>query len=105
MSCMFSTNDCVPAGTFVHVIDGDSPSPTATPGAAWLYFTGICPPSEKPATVMVMGGAAGAPPRCCAEATTVTRRIEVQSAKRCLSMAGYYHHRRRRPEGERYSLK
>src|SRR5215831_14025484 len=76
MSCMFNTNDCVPAGTLLHEIAGDSPSPTATPGAAWLYFTGICPPSAKPATVIVIGGAAGAPPRCCArpvvEANTTT---------------------------------
>src|SRR4051812_28123112 len=69
MSCMFSTNDCVPAGTLVHVIAGETPSPGATPGAAWLYFTGIWPPSENPATVIVIGGGggvAGAPPRCCA---------------------------------------
>src|SRR6185436_14899892 len=91
MSCMFSTNDCVPAGTFVQVIAGDSPSPTATPGAAWLYFTGICPPSENPATVMVIGGAAGAPPRCCAETATASRAKPVQSMNVCVRMSGSYH--------------
>src|SRR5690348_7864444 len=76
---MFSTNDCVPAGTFVHVIAGDSPSPGATPGAAWLYFTGIWPPSGNPATVIVIAGAAGAPPACCiaAAAAAMTTNIDV----------------------------
>ena len=41
------------------MIAGDVPSPGATPGAAWLNFTGICPPSANPATVSVMGGPAG----------------------------------------------
>ena len=69
MSCMLRKNDCVPAGTFAHVMAGDSPSPVATPGAAWLYFTGTSPPSGNPSTVMVITGAAaaaGAAPRCCA---------------------------------------
>src|SRR5262249_12232106 len=52
---MLSTNDCVPAGAFAHVIAGERPSPGATPAAAWLNFTGICPPSGKPATVIVIG--------------------------------------------------
>src|SRR5512134_2660314 len=67
---MFNTNDCVPAGTFVQLIAGDVPSPGAAPGAAWLNFTGICPPSGNPLTVIVIGGplAAGAAPRCCADA-------------------------------------
>jgi hypothetical protein len=71
---MLSTNDCVPAGTFDHVMAGDVPSPGATPGAAWLILTGICPPSANPATVIVIGGAAGVPPRCCAETTLATAR-------------------------------
>ena len=38
-----------------------------TPGAAWLNFTGIWPPSGKPATVSTIGAAgAGVAPRCCA---------------------------------------
>src|SRR5688572_18444179 len=71
---MFSTNDCVPAGTFVQVMAGDVPSPGAAPGAAWLNFTGISPPSGKPCTVRTMAGAggaapaAGAAPGCCAAA-------------------------------------
>src|SRR5215470_4723137 len=76
MSCMFSTNDCVPAGTFVHVIAGDNPSPVATPGAAWLYFTGICPPSAKPATVIVIGGG-GACAEEIAETTINTEITEI----------------------------
>ena len=48
MSCMFRKNDCVPAGTLVQLIAGDSPSPVATPGAAWLNFTGTSPPSGNP---------------------------------------------------------
>src|SRR5262245_47176782 len=63
MSCMLSTNDCVPAGAFIHLISGEVPSPGAAPGAAWLNSTGICPPSAKPVIVMVIGGPAGAPPR------------------------------------------
>src|ERR1700681_1634258 len=65
MSCMLRKYDCVPAGTLVQLIDGDNPSPVATPGAAWLYFTGRSPPSGNPSTVNIMAGAAGAP-RCCA---------------------------------------
>src|SRR5215468_2759624 len=83
MSCMFSTNDCVPAGTFVHAIAGDRPSPGATPGAAWLYFTGIGPPSGNPATVIVIGGAAGAPPRCCAATTLTARRTNAELTNSC----------------------
>jgi hypothetical protein len=49
----------------VQLIAGDNPSPVATPGAAWLYFTGTSPPSGNPSTVNIMAGAAGAP-RCCA---------------------------------------
>src|SRR6478672_5876507 len=63
-SCMFRKNDCVPAGGFVQLIAGESPSPVATPGAACVNFTGISAPSAKPTTVSVIGGAAGAPPRC-----------------------------------------
>ena len=67
MSRMFSTKLWVPAGTFVQVMAGESPSPVATPGAAWLNFTGNWPPSGKPATVSTIGAAgAGAAPRCCA---------------------------------------
>src|ERR1043166_5003068 len=101
MSCMLSTNDCVPAGTFVHVIAGDSPSPTATPGAAWLYFTGICPPSAKPATVIVIGGAAGAPPRC-ADMAAEHKKTSADSAMNCLCMCGYYQNtpERRAPSPE-----
>src|SRR3954447_13685877 len=65
MSCMFSTNDCVPAGGVVQLIAGDNPSPGATPSAAWLNFTGICPPSLNPETVSVIAGPAGAPPARC----------------------------------------
>src|SRR4051812_34607604 len=56
---MFSTNDCVPAGTFAQRISGDVPSPGAAPGADWVNFTGISLPSEKPETVSVIAGAAG----------------------------------------------
>src|ERR1700674_6080286 len=65
MSCLLRKNDCVPAGALVQLIAGDNPSPVATPGAAWLYFTGTSPPSGNPSTVRIMAGAAGAP-RCCA---------------------------------------
>src|SRR5690348_14202536 len=61
---MFKKNDCVPGGGFVQLIAGDSPSPVATPGAAWVNLTRMSPPSGKPATVNVIAGAAGAPPRC-----------------------------------------
>src|SRR2546430_5870479 len=66
MSCMLRTNDCVPAGELAQLIAGDVPSPGAAPSAAWLYFTGISPPSGNAAMVNVMAGppAAGAPPRC-----------------------------------------
>src|SRR5476651_1108826 len=66
MSCMLRKNDCVPAGTLAQLIAGDKPSPVATPGAAWLNFTGTSPPSGNPATVNVIAGAAGAAPRCWA---------------------------------------
>src|SRR5580765_5342873 len=78
MSCMFSTNDCVPAGTFAHVMAGDRPSPGDTPGAAWLYFRGIWPPSGKPATVIVIAGAAGAPPGCCVAATAAAKTTSIE---------------------------
>src|SRR6188508_1054960 len=73
---MFSTNDCVPAGTFVQLMAGDVPSPGAAPGAAWLNFTGISPPSGKPCTVSTIAGAGGVAPAagaapaagCCAAA-------------------------------------
>src|SRR6185503_6450634 len=77
---MLRKNDCVPAGGFVQLMAGDKPSPVATPGAAWVNFTGMSPPSGNPETVSVIGGAAGAPPPrcppgCCAasgnEASTV----------------------------------
>src|SRR4051794_41931179 len=71
MSRMLRKKDCVPAGTLVQLIAGDSPSPVATPGAAWLNFTGMSAPSANPATVTVIAGAAGAAgaaPRCPAGA-------------------------------------
>src|SRR5215207_6984928 len=71
---MVSTKDCVPAGTLAHAIAGDVPSPGAAPGAAWLNFTGISPPSGKPVTVSVIAGpagAAGAAPRWPAGACAV----------------------------------
>ena len=77
MSCMFRKNDWVPAGAFVQLIAGDSPSPVATPGAAWLNFTGISPPSGNPATVSVIGGAAGA-----AAARLTARRLRRQGQRR-----------------------
>src|SRR3954471_4617037 len=64
MSRMLRKKDCVPAGTLVQLIAGDSPSPVATPGAAWLNFTGMSAPSGNPATVKVRAGAAGAAARC-----------------------------------------
>src|SRR5580704_3608064 len=78
MSCMLRKNDCVPAGTLVQLIAGDNPSPGATPGAAWLYFTVTSPPSGNPSTVKVIAGAAGAAgaaPRCCAAVGIVTNSI------------------------------
>src|SRR6202142_3426198 len=67
MSCMLRKNDCVPVGALAQLIAGDNPPPVATPGAAWLYFTGTSPPSGNPSTVSVItGAAAGAAPRCCA---------------------------------------
>ena len=68
---MFSTKDCVPAGTLAHAIAGDVPSPGAAPSAAWLNFTGISPPSGNPVTVSVIAGAAGAPPRWPAGACAI----------------------------------
>src|SRR5258706_13627773 len=65
MSRMLRKNDCVPAGTLIQLMAGDSPSPVATPGAAWLNFTGMSAPSAKPATVSVRAGAGGAA-GCCA---------------------------------------
>jgi len=73
MSRMLRKNDCVPAGTLVQLIAGDSPSPVATPGAAWLNFTGTSPPSGNPVTVNVIAGAAGAAPRCCAASGIAAR--------------------------------
>src|SRR5476649_1167293 len=58
-SCMLRKNDRVPAGTLAQLIAGDSPSPVATPGAAWLNFTGTSAPSANPATVNVIAGAGG----------------------------------------------
>src|SRR3954468_5742244 len=56
---MFSTNDCVPGGTFPQWIAGDVPPPGSAPGADWVNFNGISLPSEKPETVSVIAGAAG----------------------------------------------
>src|SRR5438552_14675732 len=64
MSRMLRKSDRVPAGTLAQLMAGDNPSPVATPGAAWLNFTGTSPPSGNPATVRVMAGAVGAAPRC-----------------------------------------
>src|SRR5580765_8401202 len=77
MSRMLRKKDCVPGGTFTQLIAGDRPSPVATPGAAWLNFTGISAPSANPATVKVRAGAAGAAaaPRCpagCCAANGIT---------------------------------
>src|SRR4051812_26966764 len=82
MSCMLRTKLCVPAGTLDQLIAGEVPSPGATPGAAWLNFTGIWPPSGNPAIVIVIGGAAGAaaprcPPRSCAVADAETSQAAV----------------------------
>src|SRR3954451_7711445 len=85
MSRMLRKKDCVPAGTLAQLMAGDNPSPVATPGAAWLNFTGIDPPSANPSTVIVIGGAAGAPPRCCAEATVARHAIvETRNTTRLL---------------------
>src|SRR5262252_9589695 len=88
MSCMFSTNDCVPAGTLLHEIAGDNPSPVATPGAAWLFFTGIGPPSAKPATVIVI-----APGGACAEEieeTTINTEITEITETIKLSLLAFF---------------
>src|SRR5579862_2229580 len=61
MSCMLRKKLWVPAGALAQLIAGDVPSPTATPGAAWLNLTGIWPPSGNPEMVRVIAGAAGAP--------------------------------------------
>src|SRR6185369_3207212 len=89
MSCMLSTNVCVPAGALVQVIAGDVPSPGAAPSAAWLNFTGNCPPSEKPSTVIVIGGAGAAPrpapppaprpPRSCAATGRTTQNVTIRT--------------------------
>src|SRR5262245_24490764 len=50
---------CVPAGVLAHWIAGEVPSPGAAPGAAWLNFTGIWPPSGNPVMVRVIAGAGG----------------------------------------------
>src|SRR5258708_18450257 len=74
MSRMLRKNDCVPAGTLIQLIAGDSPSPVATPGAAWLNFTGMSAPSANPATVSVKAGGGGAAaPRCPAGCRAVIR--------------------------------
>src|SRR5688572_1752723 len=74
---MFSTNDCVPAGTFVQLIAGEVPSPGAAPAAAWLNRTGISPPSGKPCTVSTIAGAGGAAPPagCCAAAGSASNAL------------------------------
>src|SRR5947208_2365017 len=97
MSCMFSMKDCVPAGAFIQLMAGDFPSPGATPSAAWLYFTGICPPSGNPAMVIVIGGpagAAGAAPRCppgacAASATTADTNGTSKTANDRLTCMGW----------------
>src|SRR5215212_6058687 len=88
MSRMLRKNDCVPAGAFVQLIAGDSPSPVATPGAAWLNFTGTSPPSGKPSTVSVIAGAAGAaprcPPGCCAAIDTAASTVIIDPTNHVL---------------------
>src|SRR5580704_2396234 len=83
MSCTLSTNDRVPTGAFDHVIAGDRPSPAATPGAAWVYFTGIVPPSGNPATVIVIGDV---PPGCCAGAFAVASRTMADAVENRVRM-------------------
>src|SRR5688572_23235360 len=56
---MFSTKLTVPAGTFAHVSAGDTCSP------AWVYLSGITPPSGNAVVVSVRGGAAGAAAGAC----------------------------------------
>src|SRR5262245_8558098 len=92
MSRMLSTNDCVPAGTLVQLNAGDVPSPGAAPGAAWLNFTGMSPPSGNPETVNVIGGLAGAPPRCPPRSwaltdTVISRMRTERTAARLLRIA------------------
>ena len=62
------------------LIAGEVPSPGAAPGAAWLNFTGIWPPSGNPGMVNVIGGpAGGAAPRprsCAAMGMPMSRMIE-----------------------------
>src|SRR5258708_20490272 len=80
---MLRKNACVPAGALIQLTAGDSPSPVATPGAAWLNFTGTSPPSGNPATVNVIAGAAGAAPRCpagcCAARDTAASRAIIDT--------------------------
>src|SRR3954452_14860805 len=83
MSRMLRKKDCVPAGTLVQLIAGDSPSPVATPGAAWLNFNGMSAAAGNPATVKVSAGAAGAAARCpaggCAAAGIAASRAIVDT--------------------------
>src|SRR4029078_9501825 len=90
MSRRLRTKDCVPAGTLAQLIAGDVPSPGAAPGAAWLNFTGIWPPSGNPVTVNVMAGparrAARRPRFWAVRGIALSRTIETtnQSAVRML---------------------
>src|SRR5919198_489820 len=86
MSRMLRTNDCVPAGTFVQLIAGEVPSPGAAPGAAWLNFTGISPPSGNAAMVIVMAGPPGAPlrwPRSCAATGSDISATTIETTNHC----------------------
>jgi glyoxylase-like metal-dependent hydrolase (beta-lactamase superfamily II) len=63
---------------------GDVPSPTGTPGAAWLNFTGNCPPSGNPETVIVIAG--GGVPRCPGSVNvSVRRKIETAANRMGIS--------------------
>src|ERR1044072_670224 len=90
MSRMLRTNDCVPAGTFAHLIACAGPSPGAAPSAAWLNFAGVGPASGSPETVRVIAGAAGAPARCpaCARAATgiATDRTLIETTNHSLAL-------------------
>src|SRR3954453_16165636 len=79
---MFSTNDCVPGGTFPQWIAGDVPPPGSAPGADWVNFNGISLPSEKPETVSVIAGAAGRAAGWAAGADVCSRAAAAITASR-----------------------
>src|SRR5262249_18138193 len=60
-SCMSRTKLCVPAGTCDHFSSGDG----EVGPAAWVYLSGMTPPSSHADEVMMSGGVAGPrpPPR------------------------------------------